>query len=65
MSNLQELDIDYMFKVSKLMDLLNEQYHLLKHLHEIKHNERYPISQEQFLNNYLENLKNPPAKQSK
>ena len=61
MSNLRELDIEYMFKVSKLMDLLNEQYHSLRQLHERNFNEPYPISQEQFMNDCFENLKNPPA----
>ena len=58
-------DPKYMFLVSRLMDLLNENYHLAKIIYERKHYHEYPISQDQFRDDYLESIKNPPAKQNK
>ena len=52
-----ETNIKQMFQIAKLMDLLNEKYHLTKLLYEKKFNKPYPVPHEVFIENFIKGLK--------
>ena len=52
-----DTNIKQMFQIAKLMDLLNEKYHLTKLLYEKKFNKPYPVPQDVFIENFIKGLK--------